>query len=63
MGELKCLFPGIPMLEHPPALGSQSVLRAWLGVTLPSPGQADSPLCSFPIFCCGLGPGGFLQIV
>lgn len=35
----------------------------WGDPAVPRPGQADSPLCSWPIFCCQLEPGVFLQIV
>lgn len=62
VGELKCHFPG-----------SRSGTRGWGAEcaqplargdpAVPRPGQADSTLCSSPIFCCQLEPGVFLQII
>lgn len=63
-------FPGSLMLEpQPAALGRRAGSWSLPGrvargdPVVPRPGQADSTLCSLPIFCCKLEPGVFLQII
>lgn len=63
-GKAQTLCPPQPKAECSPGrrAGSWSV-PARGDPAVPGPGQADSTLCSSPIFCCKLEPGVFLQII